>query len=135
MAVTRLQGVVASIEAPSEDYKNEIRDQVMPDPAAVNKLRAKLDVFKQDLAEVKAQMSEGGASAEEAQRKANEAGRAARMAEMKEVEDHIADVQAQVEGVKSGAKLEAAMTTLKRTIEEEKQGARPCNGNVTVEQR
>ena len=58
MTVTRLQGVVASIEAPSEDYKNEIRDQVMPDPAAVNKLRAKLDVFKKDLAEVKAQSVE-----------------------------------------------------------------------------
>ena len=45
---------------------------------------------------------------------------AANKKKLKEIEEQIADVQEQVEGVKSGAKLEAAMSTLKKTIEEEK---------------
>eukprot|EP00966_Prymnesium_polylepis_P068668 1595147-Prymnesium_polylepis.1 len=86
--VSQLQGVVASIEAPSEDYTAELRDQMTPDPGAVNKLRAKLQQLKGELAGVDTSTT---GTAEASQRAANEKAASERAAARREVEEKIRD--------------------------------------------
>ena len=114
--VSQLQGVVASLEEPSKEMENEMREQMEPSTDAVNQLKAAVAGKKAMLQEVQDEVMAQKLKVEE-QLKKNQAEADKRKVEHDEVRANIADIKDQVEGVCSGKKLEQAMQTLRKTID------------------
>ena len=117
--VSQLQGVVASLDEPSQQMADEMREQMQPAKDAVAALSTAVAGKRSMLAEVEADVAAQRAKVDE-QRAKSEVAAKERVAEQAEVRKAISDLKEQVEGVRSGNKLKEAMDTLKRTIDEEK---------------
>ena len=118
--VAQLQGVLAQLDFASEEMRAEMREQISPDPVALEKLRG-AQAAKVNALDGKAADKAAAQEALSVQLEANVAARHVAVAQRADVEAAVADLRDQVAGVRSGAKLEAAMNTLKTSIREEKE--------------
>ena len=124
--VAQLQGVVASIddvEEAQDDIVAEMREQMTPAPESVDALAKTIDSKKATARDVASGLGKDEPRLKE-QLAANASAAEKRKAEQEVIRTEVADLKHQVEGVRSGNRLNEATEKLKQTITDEKRTMR-----------